>query len=53
MPLDEVEHILATTEAFKFNVGLVVIDFMMRMGHLTPERDDYCDIALALSRGSQ
>ena len=52
MPLDEIEHILATTEAFKFNVGLVVIDFMMRMGHLTPERDDYCDIALALARGS-
>jgi hypothetical protein len=52
MRLDEVEHILATTEAFKFNVGLVVIDFMMRMGHLTPERDDYCDIALALAKGS-
>jgi hypothetical protein len=52
MRLDEVEHILATTERFKFNVGLVVIDFMMRMGHLTPERSDYCDIALALARGS-
>jgi hypothetical protein len=52
MRLDEVEHILATTEAFKFNVGLVVIDFMMRVGHLTPERSDYCDIALALARGA-
>jgi 8-oxo-dGTP pyrophosphatase MutT (NUDIX family) len=49
MPLHAVERILAETEAFKFNVGLVVIDFMIRMGHLTPERADYCDLALALS----
>ena len=53
MPLDQVEEILAATEAFKFNVGLVIIDFMIRMGHLTPERDDYCDLALALARGTQ
>ncbi len=52
MPLEQVEEILAATEEFKFNVGLVAIDFMMRMGHLTPERDDYCDIALALARRS-
>jgi hypothetical protein len=49
MPLDAVERILAETEEFKFNVGLVVIDFMIRMGHLTPERQDYCDLALALA----
>jgi hypothetical protein len=49
MPLDEVERILAETTDFKFNVGLVVIDFMIRMGHLTPERADYCDLALALA----
>jgi len=49
MPLEEVERILRDTEDFKFNVGLVVIDFMVRMGHLTPERADYCDIALALA----
>lgn len=53
MPLEQVERILAETEDFKFNVGLVVIDFMIRMGHLTPERDDYCDLALALGRGAQ
>ena len=52
MGLDQVEEILAATEEFKFNVGLVVIDFMMRMGYLTPERPDYCDIALALAKGS-
>lgn len=49
MPLSEVEQILAETEDFKFNVGLVVIDFMIRMGHLTPERADYCDLAMALA----
>jgi hypothetical protein len=53
MPLREVERILAETEDFKFNVGLVVIDFMIRLGHLTPERDDYCELALALGRGSR
>ena len=49
MSLEKVERILAETEDFKFNVGLVVIDFMIRMGHLTPEREDYCDLALALA----
>ena len=53
MPLHAVERILTETEDFKFNVGLVVIDFMIRMGHLTPEREDYCELAMALGRGSQ
>jgi 8-oxo-dGTP pyrophosphatase MutT (NUDIX family) len=52
LPLHEVERILAGTEDFKFNVALVVIDFMIRMGHITPERKDYCDLALSLAKGS-
>ncbi|HEY4164020.1 MAG TPA: DUF4743 domain-containing protein, partial [Dongiaceae bacterium] len=52
MTLDEVERILAETEDFKFNVALVVIDFMIRMGHIAPERADYCDLALALGKGA-
>jgi 8-oxo-dGTP pyrophosphatase MutT (NUDIX family) len=50
LPLSEVEHLLAETDSFKFNVGLVVIDFLIRHGYLAPERPDYCDLALALSR---
>jgi 8-oxo-dGTP pyrophosphatase MutT (NUDIX family) len=51
LPLEEVETIIATTDAFKFNVGLVVVDFMIRHGHIAPERADYCDLALALANG--
>jgi hypothetical protein len=29
-----------------------VIDFMIRMGHITPERPDYCELALALAKGA-
>jgi hypothetical protein len=51
MPLHEVERILAATEDFKFNVALVVIDFMIRVGYIAPERKDYCDLALGLAGG--
>lgn len=50
LPLGEVERLLAETEQFKFNVGLVVIDFMIRHGHLTPDHPGYSEIALALAR---
>lgn len=48
--LDEVESILAAGEDFKFNVALVLIDFLIRHGHLTPEHPDYSDLALGLWR---
>ncbi|WP_119304493.1 DUF4743 domain-containing protein [Dongia deserti] len=50
MELDEVESILSAGEDFKFNVALVVIDFLIRHGHLTPEHPDYSDLALGLWR---
>lgn len=50
LPLHEIERLLAETDDFKFNVGLVIIDFLIRHGYLTPERPDYSAIALALSR---
>jgi hypothetical protein len=50
MTLDRVEEILAEGPAFKFNVALVVIDFLIRHGHLRPERADYTDLALAMWR---
>ncbi len=49
MELEEVATILAETEAFKFNVAPVVIDFLIRHGHLTPEMPGYSDLALGLS----
>jgi len=50
LPLPEVERLLAETDDFKFNVGLVIIDFLIRHGYLTPEREDYTRLALALAR---
>lgn len=49
-PLAEVERVLAETNDFKFNVGLVIIDFLIRHGHLTPDREIYSALALGLSR---
>ncbi len=50
MELDEVESILSAGEDFKFNVALVLIDFLIRHGHLKPEHPDYSDLALGLWR---
>ncbi len=50
LPLLEVERVLAETDNFKFNVGLVIIDFLIRHGYLTPDRPDYSALALGLSR---
>jgi 8-oxo-dGTP pyrophosphatase MutT (NUDIX family) len=49
MELDEVTAILAETEAFKFNVAPVVIDFLIRHGHLAPDQSGYADLALGLT----
>jgi hypothetical protein len=50
MRLDEVERLLAETTSFKFNVGLVVVDFLIRHGHIAPDRPDYCALALSVAR---
>lgn len=48
--LGEVERLLAETNSFKFNVGLVVVDFLIRHGHIAPDRPDYTSLALAVAR---
>ena len=50
MPLSEVERLLAETDSFKFNVGLVIVDFMIRHGHIAPDRPDYSALALAVAQ---
>lgn len=50
MSLDQVEDILNRGDEFKFNVALVVIDFLIRHSHLTPERPDYTDLTMGLWR---
>ncbi|MBX6322609.1 MAG: DUF4743 domain-containing protein [Rhodospirillaceae bacterium] len=49
-PIEQVRAVIAETEDFKFNVGPVIVDFMMRHGVLGPEEADYVAIAAALRR---
>jgi hypothetical protein len=47
-PIERVIEILATTEEFKFNVALVIIDFLVRHGLVSPEDPTYPEIVLNL-----
>lgn len=49
-PLDRVAESVRTTKDWKFNVPLVVIDFLVRHGWLTPEEPDYLAIVTGLRR---
>ena len=48
--LDEVAQRVRDTEDFKFNVNLVIVDFLIRHGYLKPEDADYPDLAIGLRR---
>jgi 8-oxo-dGTP pyrophosphatase MutT (NUDIX family) len=51
VPLAEVMELVRTTEAFKFNCALVVIDFLIRHGLIGPEHPEYLDLAAGLRSG--
>ncbi len=40
-PVDRVMRVLAETDEFKFNVALVLIDFLIRHGLIAPDDPDY------------
>ncbi len=44
MPVEEVLAIVRDTEEFKLNCNLVITDFLIRHGYLTPETPDYLEI---------
>lgn len=50
MPVAEVARLIRETDDFKFNVNLVIIDFLIRHGWLTPDHPDYVTLALGLRR---
>jgi hypothetical protein len=50
MPAAEVVERVRTTEDFKFNVNLVILDFALRHGLLTPDDPEYLDVATGLYR---
>lgn len=47
-PIAKVIETLATSDEFKFNVALVIVDFLVRHGILTPESPDYVEIVTGL-----
>jgi hypothetical protein len=48
-PISQVMQTVLTTRDFKFNVALVIIDFLVRHGHITPDNEpDYLKIVKGL-----
>ena len=50
MDLDQVAARVRQTDDFKFNVNLVIIDFLIRHSLLTPDDPDYLDLLTGLHR---
>jgi len=50
MAMDAVLDRIRTTEDFKFNVNLVILDFALRHGLLRPDEPGYLDLANGLHR---
>lgn len=46
--LDEVERIVAHSDRFKLNCTLVIIDFLIRHGHISADHPDYQALVLGL-----
>ncbi|HYC05403.1 MAG TPA: DUF4743 domain-containing protein [Azospirillaceae bacterium] len=49
-PVERVMESVRTTDDWKFNVNLVVIDFLIRHGYLGPTDPDYLDLVKGLRR---
>ena len=52
LPLEEVAALVDNGDEFKDNCNLVVIDFLIRHGFLTPHHPDYAALCEGLHRGS-
>lgn len=50
LPLPEVAAIVRETDDFKLNCNLVIIDFLIRHGWLTPDSPEYLELAQGLRR---
>jgi hypothetical protein len=48
MPLGEVARLVRDTFEFKFNVSLVIIDFLIRHGAIAPEDPEYLELVRGL-----
>jgi 8-oxo-dGTP pyrophosphatase MutT (NUDIX family) len=50
MPVEQVIEQVRTTDDFKFNVNLVILDFAMRHGLIPVDHPEYLDVASGLHR---
>ena len=50
LPIAEVAELIRSTDDFKFNVNLVIIDFLIRHGVLPPDHPEYLDLVIGLHR---
>jgi hypothetical protein len=52
MPIAEVAQLVRDTDEFKFNVNLVIVDFLIRHGLISPDSEpDYVDLVGGLRKG--
>jgi len=49
-PIEKICETICETDNFKFNAALVVIDFLVRHGHIEADHPDYADIVAGLHR---
>ena len=50
-PVEKIMRVLSETDDFKFNVALVVIDFLIRHGYIAPDDADYEALVHSRLRG--
>lgn len=51
MPIKEVAEIIRTSQQYKPNCNLVVIDFLIRHGFIVPEHPGYLELLQSLRAG--
>ena len=51
LPVEEVADLIANTDRFKNNCNLVIIDFLLRHGHVRPEQRGYLELLAGMRAG--
>lgn len=51
LPIDAVAALVASTDAFKQNCNLVIADFLIRHGTVTPDTPGYLQLVAGLRSG--
>ncbi len=51
MPVAEVAKLVSETTEFKLNCNLVIIDFLIRHGFVTPDSPGYLELVAAMRKG--